>query len=88
VKKNRPKCSPNHFFHKINREFFSVDKRVTYIWATCKIFNKVLELTNCPIGKNSPNLVTLSFSIYNPLFFASKEWIIPFGNYLTTHTEF
>jgi hypothetical protein len=53
--KNRPKYKPNQFLPKLTFNFF-VEKSSPKIGTTTVIFK---ELLNHPIGKNSPNLVTL-----------------------------
>jgi hypothetical protein len=36
-----------------------VEKVAPLIWAAPVILEKLTQVTNCPIGKKSPNLVTL-----------------------------
>jgi hypothetical protein len=36
-----------------------VEKSSQRIWPTSEILNKLPKINNCPIGENSPNLVTL-----------------------------
>jgi hypothetical protein len=40
LRKNRPKCSPSHFFDKIHTKLISVKKRSLPKWATAVIFQK------------------------------------------------
>jgi hypothetical protein len=56
--KNRPK-GPNPFFvkkfiHSLNRGKSGPD-----MWAASVIFKLLAKVNNHPMGKNSPNLVTL-----------------------------
>jgi hypothetical protein len=57
-RKKSPKMSPKTFFPKLTHPFFR-GKNGPKIWATSVIFQKLPKNNNHPIGKNSPNLVTL-----------------------------
>jgi hypothetical protein len=55
--RNRPKCSPNHIFVKINTQIFTVEIVAQKIRASSVIKNA--QVVNRPSGKKSPKLVTL-----------------------------
>jgi hypothetical protein len=71
--KSRPKCSPIHFLLKVIDKFYR-GKSSPVICASSLIFTKLPKVNSHPIGKNSPNLVTLIHSqcITNKVFFEAN----------------
>jgi hypothetical protein len=57
--KNCPKCSPTHFFVKINTSFSAKKVAQQLCSATSVIFEKLPKVNNRAVGEKSANLVTL-----------------------------
>jgi hypothetical protein len=56
-----PKCSPTNFLPKLIHNWY-YGKRSPRIRATSVIFNQLGKENHCPLGKNSPDMVTLPVS--------------------------
>jgi hypothetical protein len=63
VRKNRPKCSPIHFFRNLYKKSDLWEKVAKHFWADSVISKKLPEEDNRSIEENSPNLVTLHMYI-------------------------
>jgi hypothetical protein len=53
--KNRPKCGSNKFHKKLQTTIFRRNKQP----KNFGYFKKLPKVNHCPLGKDSPNLVTL-----------------------------
>jgi hypothetical protein len=61
--KNRPKWGPTDFFLNFLHNFYC-GKCSQKIWAVYLNFVNLQKVNNDPIGENSPNLATLSSSVW------------------------
>jgi hypothetical protein len=64
LRKNRPKCSPIHFFCQKLYIIYTLVKISPTFWATSVIFEKTLKVNKRPLVENSPNLVTLPACLF------------------------
>jgi hypothetical protein len=70
--KKLPEMWPNLFFVKIYTQLF-LGKKIAKIFATSIILANTSKLNIFPRGDNSPNLVTLTASIFSGNFFRGEK---------------
>jgi hypothetical protein len=59
-RKTRPKCNPRHFLLQLIHHFYRGKSSPKFVRSV--IFKLTALINYCPIGENSPNLVTQIFN--------------------------